>query len=237
MRELILKKAELLYDYLNVPIEVLKADLIIGLGCMDKGIPMECVRLYEEGYGKLIVFSGNVGKGTEGVLKVTEAERFKEIAVEAGVPEDNILLEKQATNTYENYKYSKKLLEKTNVKYNSVIVVQKPYVKRRCVAIADVEFQNKRVYVTSQNLSFEKFVKQSEQNQTMDLEEIISEIVGEISIIIHAPKFGIQSSQKISDEVMGAYNFLLECGYTKHVITDEKIGAVVTKWKTLGLVK
>ena len=110
MGELILKKAELLYDYLNVSTEVLKADLIIGLGCMDKGIPMECVRLYEEGYGKLIIFSGNVGKGTEGVLNITEAERFKGLAVDAGVPEDRILLEKEATNTYENYKYSIRLL-------------------------------------------------------------------------------------------------------------------------------
>ena len=71
----------------------------------------------------------------------------------------------------------------------------------------------------------------------MDLEEIISEIVGEISIIIDAPKFGIQSNQEISDEVMDAYKFLVERGYIKHLITDEKIGAVVTKWKTLGLVK
>ena len=144
MNQEILENAKLIYDYLNITTNIEKADCIVGLGCMDLGIPQECVRLYQESYGNFLIFSGNVGKGTEGVLLITEAERFKNVAVEKGVPENKILLEKEATNTYENYKYTKKLLESKNIPVNSIIIVQKPYVKRRCIAIADIEFKEKK---------------------------------------------------------------------------------------------
>lgn len=236
MEENIIENAKVLYNYLNVPTRIIPSDLIIGLGCMDKGIPECCVKLYNDGYGDLIIFSGNVGKGTEGILNITEAERFKNIAIANGVAEEKILLEKEATNTYENYKYTKRLLEDKNIDFQSAIIVQKPYVKRRCIAISDVEFSDKNICVTSQNLTFEEFVKQSKENKTMDINEIIHEIVGEISIIIEAPKFEIQSEQPINNRVLLAYNFLLKQGYTKHVISSEKIEMVKRKWEDLGLI-
>lgn len=236
MESIILEKAKLIYDYLNIETEVCKSDLIIGLGCMDKSIPKRCAKLYQLGYGKVIIFSGNVGKGTEGILDITEAERFKEIALENGVPENKILLEKEATNTYENYKFTKNMLDANHISYQSVIIVQKPYVKRRCSAIADVELADKQVYITSDELSFEEFIEQSKENKTMNVEEIIHEIVGEISIIITAPKFHLQSEQIVPTSVINAYYFLLKNGYNKHVITDEKIEKVIAKWKQLGII-
>lgn len=223
MEEKVIRNAKVLYNYLNVPTQIIPSDLIIGLGCMDKGIPEHCAKLYREGYGNLIVFSGNVGKGTEGILDITEAERFKSVAVENGVPSEKILLEKEATNTYENYKYVKRLLEEKSIDCKSAIIVQKPYVRRRCIAIADIEFPDENVYVTSQDLTFEEFIKQSEENKTMDVNEIIHEIVGEISIILEAPKFGIQSEQPISNEVLFAYEFLLRQGYQSMLLPLKKL--------------
>lgn len=69
MNEDIIKHVKMIYNYLNISTEVFKSDVIIGLGCMDKGIPKECSRLYKNGYGNYIVFSGNVGKGTRGCVK------------------------------------------------------------------------------------------------------------------------------------------------------------------------
>lgn len=236
MEEKIIKNAKLLYNYLNVPTKIVPSDLIIGLGCMDKGIPEHCSKLYKDGYGNLIIFSGNVGKGTEGILNITEAERFKNIAIEKGVPEEKVLLEKDATNTYENYKYTKRLLEDKNINFQSAIIVQKPYVKRRCIAIADLEFPNNNIYVTSQDLTFEEFIKQSKENKTMDINEIIHEIVGEVSIILEAPNHNIQSKQLINNTVLLSYEFLLNQGFTKHVITPEKIAMVKKKWKNSEII-
>lgn len=235
MNKIILQNAKILYDYLNINTKVEKSDIIVGLGCMDIGIPKECVKLYQNGYGNLIVFSGNVGKGTEGVLKITEAERFLNIALLNNIPKDKILLEKEATNTYENYKFTKKLLDDNHISYNKIIIVQKPYVKRRCLAIAEIEFPNKEFYITSENLSFEEFIEQSQNNKTMSIDDIIQELVGEINIILEAPKFQIQSTQIVPNEILKSYYLLLDMGYTKHIITDKKIEKVLNRWKKLGL--
>ena len=42
----------------------------------------------------------------------TEAEKFAEIAIKKGVPRENIYLEKESTNTGDNFRFSKKLIEK-----------------------------------------------------------------------------------------------------------------------------
>ncbi len=231
----ILDKANIIYNYLNINSDIKKADMIIGFGCMDKTIPLKCASLYKSGFGKIIVFSGNVGKGTMDVLNITEAEYFKNIAINEGIQEDNILLENKATNTYENYKYTKKLLENMSINYKSVVIVQKPYVKRRLKAIADVEMNNKEVYVTSMNLSLEEFINVQKENKTMTFDEIINELVGEISIILTTPKYGIQSKQIIDNSIKEAYNYLVNQGYNKCVVTDEDIKKVIKKWKSIKL--
>lgn len=235
MKQNTLQNAKILYAYLNVFTKVRKADLIIGLGCMDKSIPLECSRLYKEGFADKIVFTGNSGKGTKGSLNITEAKRFKNIATENGVPEDKIILEEQATNTYENYKFTKLLLNEMKINYESVIIVQKPYVKRRCTAIADVEMKDKKIYVTSKNLSFEEFTNQSLKNGTMTLDDIINEITGEVSIIISTPKYNLQSPQPINEAVLNAYKQLLNEGYDKYIITQEEIEIILKRLGTLGI--
>lgn len=90
--------------------------------------------------------------------------------------------------------------------------------------------------MTSQNLSFDAFIEESLQNQTMTLEDIINEIVGEINILLTAPEFHIQSVQFIPDEVLCAYQKLLTQGFTKCIITDEKIKRVLEKWIALELI-
>ena len=227
INEEIIYQAKVLYDYLNLDMAISKADVIIGFGCMDKTIPKKCAELYKEGYGKLLVFSGKVGKGTKGVLNISEAKRFQMIATEEGVSSNSIMLETKATNTYENYRFTRQLLDDNNVLYNSVIVVQKPYVMRRCKAIADKEMTDKKVYVTSCDLDFDSFVKVQEKEETMTFDDIVNELVGEISIILTAPKYGIQSEQIMDDDINAAYQYLIDNGYTKYLVSDENIKKLV----------
>ena len=231
------ESAKILYNYLNVDCDVKKSDIILGMGCMDDGIPKICTDLYNAGYGDTIIFSGNVGKGTDGILNVTEAERFRDIAINRGISEDNILLETNATNTYENYKFTKNLLEGNSYNYNSIIIVHKPYVKRRCLAIAEIEFPDKIYYVTSEKLSYEDFLNKSINNKTMDVDEIINELVGEISNILEASKYNLLSNKELGDDVLEAYKYLINVGYSKYLITEEKIQYVMNRWSQLGLIK
>ena len=123
MNQEIKKDVEVLWNYLCLDNESVKAECIIGLGSILKSIPKKCAELYKKGLGEYIIFTGNCGKGTEGVISKTEAEIFKNIAVQEGVPEDKILIETKATNTYENFRYSMKVLNDNDLHPNSFLIV------------------------------------------------------------------------------------------------------------------
>ena len=55
----------------------------------------------------LIIVSGGQGPGED----VTEAKAMKEYLVSAGVPEKQILCENQSTNTVENFRFSKEIIQ------------------------------------------------------------------------------------------------------------------------------
>ena len=156
---------------------------------------------------------------------------FESVAINNGVPNNKIFLENNATNTYENFRYSKELLKEKNINFDSVIVVHKPYVKRRCKAIADIEMSDKKFYITSQDMDLDSFIAEQRNNKTMDFSDIINEIVGEISIILATPKYKLQSEQYVPNDVLAAYNFLVECGYSKYVVSDEMIEKALIKLK------
>ena len=66
-----------------------------------------------------IIVSGGQGRGEE----ISEAKAMKDYLIAKGVSEDNIIEENQSTNTYENIKYSKRIIESlTNEDYDVVII-------------------------------------------------------------------------------------------------------------------
>ena len=60
-----------------------------------------------------IIVSGGMGKGED----ITEALAMKRYLVSNGVKENNIIMEEESTNTYENFKFSKEIME--NNEHNS----------------------------------------------------------------------------------------------------------------------
>ena len=79
------------------------------------------VSLYKNYYAPKILMSG----GTDEEDNVNEAETMKKIAIEAGVPEADILMEKESTSTYENLALSQKIINEAGL--HSVIIVTEPY--------------------------------------------------------------------------------------------------------------
>lgn len=222
-----------LLKYLMLGQEYQKSDGILGLGSIDFNVAKMCADLYLKGYGDYIIFTGNCGKGTTGVINKTEAEIFKNIAVKEGVPEDKIFLEKEATNTYENYVYSDKVIKNNNLTSNSLIVVQKPYVERRSTAIKEIFYQNRKCFITSPKMDINNFEEYYKDNEFTNIELIINEIVAEINIIELAPKYDLQSYQMIPDKVKQIYNNLVKAGYNKYLITEEKANEFKNKLKNI----
>lgn len=220
-----------LLNYLYLGKEIQKSDGIIGLGSIDGKVAENCAELYLKGYGKYIIFTGNCGKGTEGVITQTEAENFRDIAIQKGVPKEIIYLEKNATNTYENYLYSDFIMKENNLIANSLIVVGKPYQEKRSYAIAKQLFRNRNVYVTSPKFSPSSFEEYYKDNQNTNLFEIVSEIVAEINIIKKTPKFKLQIYQEIPNQIETIYQNMIEEGFDKYLLTEEVIKKAVLKLK------
>lgn len=212
---------QILWDYLCLNTNLKKSECIIGLGSILTLIPKKCAELYKKELGDYIIFSGNCGKGTKGVISITEAERFKNIAVEEDVPENRILIEPKATTTYENYKYIKKVLATNNLNPNSFLIVGKPYQERRALLIANIELTDRKYEIASLNLTLNDYLDFVKKDEFMNVEDVINEMVGEITLIIKAPKYGLQSKEEIPTKVIDSYNKIVDSGYNKYFYSDD----------------
>ena len=117
----------ILWDYHHVKQELRPAELIFILGSNDIRVAEYAAELYARKLAPLLLFSGGMGRFT-GEWAVPEAELFAEEAMKKGVPGDCILIENKSTNTGENVRFSRAVLEKAGIpEPSSIIALQKPY--------------------------------------------------------------------------------------------------------------
>lgn len=114
---------------------------IIVLGCKVKGTKPSLMlqRRLDTAYDYLIenpdviaVVSG--GKGDD--EQISEAQCMQEYLVGRGIAESRIIMEDGSTNTYENFKYSKGVLEERGLPTDSITVVTDGYHQLRASMIA-----------------------------------------------------------------------------------------------------
>ena len=87
------------------------------------------VELYKKGYAKKMIFSS-------GYMRIFKEPLLMEaLAVSLGVPKEAIILEDKARNTYENVKFTKKILDKNN--WHDILLISSPYHMRRVRLIYD----------------------------------------------------------------------------------------------------
>ena len=237
--EELMEDLQILWNYLCLNTKPEKSDCIIGLGSILTLIPKKCAELYKKELGDYIIFSGNCGKGTKGVISITEAERFKNIAVEEDVPENKILIEPDATTTYENFKYIKKVLSKNNLKPNSFLIIGKPYQERRASLIADIELADKKYEVASFNITLNDYLDYVNKDEFMKVEDVINEMVGEIFLITKAPQYGLQGEEQVPTKVINSYNNIVAWGYNKYCYSDETVKSFIDSMreKRISLIK
>lgn len=207
--------AKTLLEYMRMDTPVEKSDLIIGMGALDTRIAERTAQLFLDDYGKYIVFTGGLGKITKHTQTQTEAEKFRDIATIMGVPEDKILLEKEATNSGENIVFVQKLLEEKGLKPKSLLIVTKPYMERRIWAAYKKQWNNKeaKITVTSPQITYEEHY-----NEHIPKDLFINVMVGDLQRIKEYPKQGFQVEQEIPDNVWAAYEDLVKLGYTQFTI-------------------
>lgn len=209
------KKSEILYNYLVGCDKIIKSDVIIGHGSMDSSIALKCAMLYKNNYGKYILFTGYKGKGTINKIYNSEAEVFKNIAIDNGVSENKIIIENKSINTWFNVKLSISKLKKLNIKYDKIIAVHKPYVYRRCKLIYSK--YNVKCRVFCDNVNFREYACKVKEQNNINIDDIINELTHEIFMLKHYRLFFISKSD-IPNDVIEAYKYLKKMGYRKYII-------------------
>lgn len=205
--------SKLLWDYHHMKHEPEKADCILVLGSHDLRVAERGAELWLQGWAPLLIFSGGLGNFTRGIWEESEADQFARIAVEKGVPRESIYVENKSTNTGENILFTRQLLQTKNIDPASFIVVQKPYMERRSYATFKKHWPDKKMVVTSPQISFDDY-----PNTEIQLERVINIMVGDLQRIKMYPEKGFQIHQEIPEKIWKAYERLIELGYNHHLI-------------------
>ncbi len=207
--------AKIIWDYMLMHHELKPMDAIFALGSSDVRVGKRAAELFLSGYGKYLLLAGKNGgaHGKNVWFEESEAERFAAIAREMGVPDDKIVIEKESTNTGENVRFMKKILEKKGLSLHSFLLVQKPYMERRSYATFRAQWPEAECIVTSPQVPYAEYAKDLKYaDRWIDL------MAGDLQRIREYPKTGFQIEQEIPPEVWTAYEKLINLGYTKYLI-------------------
>ena len=207
--------AQKVWDYHHLDHQLEKADVILGMGSHDLRVAERGAQLFLEGWAPLLVFSGGLGNLTRGLWDQPEADRFAALAMRMGVPREKIIIENRSTNTGENVRFTRDLLEKLGLDPQTFILVHKPYMERRAFATFRNFWPEKRALVTSPQIAFENY-----PNQEISKREVIGIMVGDLQRIRHYPAKGFQIPQDIPPDVWEAGQELIRLGYTQNLIKE-----------------
>lgn len=207
-----LSLARMLWDYHHMNHVLKRSDCILVLGSHDIRVADRAAELYHENLAPYIIFSGGLGNFTKEIWTESEADLFAAIAIDRGVPASDIFIENKSTNTGENILFSQQLLKEHQLDPESFIVVQKPYMERRSYATFKRHWPDKKISVTSPQISFEAY-----PTSEIPMEKVINIMVGDLQRIKIYPQKGFQIYQDIPDHVWAAAEELMEAGYTRYL--------------------
>lgn len=138
-------------DFIFVKTPPEKSDLIFLPGGNYPEAAREAARLWKEGWAPRILPSGRYSKalghfsGDPGYE--TEWDYLKDILLSEGVPEEAILEEKEATFTWENAIFSKKVCRKARIRVKKAILCCQNWHARRCLMYYQQQFPQAHISV------------------------------------------------------------------------------------------
>ena len=204
---------EVMWDYHHVKHELSAADVIFVLGSNDSRVAAYAAELYKRGLAPKLIFSGGMGRFTGG-WQQSEAEIFGAVAVENGVPQEDIFLECKATNTGENVTFSRAILREAGYAEDlRVIAIQKPYMERRTLATLEMQWPEAKLQVSSPACSFDEYL-----TEELTADFVIRAMVGDFQRVMEYPAQGFSTPQPVTPEALAAFRTLVEVGYDSQLL-------------------
>ena len=207
---------QVIWDYLCLHQQPAKADVIVGFGNFNTDIARRAAELYHQGFAPKILFTGGLGRNTEGLLPEPEAVRFAKVAMECGVPECDIILEDKSTNTKENILFTRDKLRELGIPHDHILGVHQPFMERRIASAMGVYWPEQNFSVTCPQVTIPEYLRRA-QEQGISENASISVIVGDFQRIELYAKLGYQLPQEIPDEAWDAFHALVALGYDKQL--------------------
>lgn len=207
---------QILWDYLGMHQAPEKADCIVGFGNFNTNIARRAAELYCQGYAPKVLFTGGLGRNTAGLLPEPEAVRFARVAMACGVPEADILLEPDSTNTAENILFTRQLLEERGIPHSHILGVHQPFMERRIFAAMGVYWPEPHFTVTSPQVTIPEYLEDAKK-QGVTENAAVSVIVGDFQRMDLYAKKGYQIPQEIPEEAWAAFRQLVALGYDKQL--------------------
>ena len=211
-----LQPLQVIWDYLRLGQEPKKCDCIVGFGNFNTDIARRAAELYLQGYAPKILFTGGLGRNTEGLLPEPEAVRFARVAMDCGVPEADILMEDRSTNTKENILFTRQLLEENQLPHSHILGVHQPFMERRIQAAMGVYWPELSFHVTSPQVSVTEYLARARE-QGITEEASVSVIVGDFQRMDLYAKLGYQLPQHIPEDAWAAFHKLVIMGFDKQL--------------------
>lgn len=211
-----LEPLQTVWDYLGMHQAPEQADVIVGFGNFNTNIARRAAELYLRGLAPVVLFTGGLGRNTEGLLPEPEAVRFARVATECGVPETAILLEPESTNTAENILFTRRLLEQRGIPHERILGVHQPFMERRITAAMGVYWPEQAFRVTSPQVSITDYLADAKK-QGVTENAAVSVIVGDFQRMDLYAKKGYQTPQYIPPEAWEAFHALVAMGFDKQL--------------------
>lgn len=205
--------AEVLWDHMHLREPLRPCELILALGSNDLRVAEHAARLYHQGLAPRLMFSGGLGRLTEGSFARSEAETFAARALEMGVPAEALLLEPRSTNTGENIQFSRAVLAEHGLDPQTFIVVQKPYMERRARATFRRQWPGKEILMASPPLSWQDY-----PTEEIPRSLVLSVLVGDVQRMRLYAEKGFQEPDPPPAHVWAAMEELARRGYDSHCV-------------------
>jgi hypothetical protein len=132
------------------------------------------------------------------------------------VPGEQILLETRSTNTSQNLRFTRQLLDEHGIHPGRIVIAVKPFMQRRTWATLEVVWPEVQATLASPQMTLDEYF-----TPELDADKIVNIMMGDLQRIwIYGPR-GWSSPQVIPDRVRSAYDQLVKLGYTRHLIPED----------------
>jgi len=205
---------QVLWDYLRIGAPLEKREAIVVFGGHDLRVAEWAARLWLDGWASILVCSGGLGYYTSKIWHEPEAHKFRRIAVQMGVEKKAILVEDRSTNSGENVKYTRQLLEANGRTLRRAICVQKLYLERRVWATLRKQWADCDFVLSSPPILYDHYP----QPDTIDFTKLVDEMVGQIDRVEKYAAMGFTESVDVPPEIVAAQRRLIELGFVRHLV-------------------